>query len=394
MTLKENTLNENVEVNFLRNSLKKLSIKNESYQILPQDSTEKSTKTSFFSRRLSPLKGCFFAFLTAVSWSVSNVFIKKASLLNDYDQLTILNLVTVVLMIPIICYNKLNPFGLKGQRVLLSFRGVLSVLGLILIYTALRFIPPSDLSATGHVSILVTALLSRIFLKEKLGIPHIFALVLTIFGVTVIAKPSFLFDSKQENTNSSLNATTGLLDSKHSSGFEFKLGIGLVVIAAFLFGSIQIMIKKLCNSNVHWSISTIYAAYYGLPITIGIEIALYSLKLSNENILNDLNLLLVNILYSTVSAVFGIAGQVFLNVALQYEDATKVAIAKTSDVIFAFILQLIILNIKIDFLSVIGSLAIVFGTFVVLGFKMIETKYAKLTHRKKSTFEKFIFFKF
>ena len=109
----------------------------------------------------------------------------------------------------------------------------------------------------------------------------------------------------------------------------------------------------------------------------------------------DFELLIFHIMYSAISAILGIIGQCCLNIALQYEDATKISIAKTSDVIFAFVLQLLVLNIKIDILSVIGSLCIVFGTFVVLGFKLLEQKYSKTKKNKKmNAFKKFLFFKF
>jgi len=159
--------------------------KKESYQSLPHE-INNSTDAVHLQNRLkyilSPLKGCFFAFLAALSWSCSNIYIKKAYILTDFDQLTMLYCITIILMIPIMFYKKLNPIGFSGQRVLLSFRGILSVIGLIFLYLSLRFIPPSDLSACGHISMLVTAFLSRLFLKEKLGIPHIFALCLTVAG--------------------------------------------------------------------------------------------------------------------------------------------------------------------------------------------------------------------
>lgn len=160
----------------------------ESYQSLPNELKGSSNSIHLINRLkdiLSPLKGYFFSFLAAFSWSCSNIFIKKAYILTDFDQLTILNLITIISMLPIIFYNKLNLFGIKDQRILLSFRGILSVIGLIFLYLSLRFIPPSDLSACGHISMLVTALLSRIFLKEKLGIPHIFALCLTVAGIYI-----------------------------------------------------------------------------------------------------------------------------------------------------------------------------------------------------------------
>jgi drug/metabolite transporter (DMT)-like permease len=285
--------------------------------------------------------------------------------------------------------------GEPSQRMLLSIRGITSSFGLILLYFALRFIPPSDLSAIGHTSIIVTALLSRMFLKEKLGIPHLFSLSLTVFGVLVISKPSFLFDLKLDlnSSNKTNSSIDNKFESQYSADFLFKMGIGLVIGSAILFGSVQIMIKKLCNSHVHWSISTIYGAYFGFPVSSIISIVLYIMGYTHQSF--DLKLLIIHIVYSTISAILGIIGQCCLNIALQYEDATKVSIAKTSDVIFAFVLQLFLLNIKIDFLSVIGSVSIVFGTFVVLGFKLIEKKYSKIKKSKKlNPVEKFLFFKF
>jgi uncharacterized membrane protein len=115
---------------------------------------------------------------------------------------------------------------------------------------------------------------------------------------------------------------------------------------------------------------------------------------SHIDLKTELKLLPYHLIYTSISGVFGVCGSIFLNIALIHEDPTKVAIAKTSDVIIAFVLQLIFLNIHIDFLSIIGSLAIVFGTMVVLIFKLFENKYSKLVSKKKNYFEKFIFFKF
>lgn len=220
-------------------------------------------------------------------------------------------------MIPIMCFNKLNPFGQSGNRLLLTFRGLTNTFGLILLYLALRFIPPSDLSAIGHTSIIVTALLSRIFLKEKLGIPHLFALALTVLGVFFISKPSFLFDLKPQNKFvNKTNYTSNQLESEYSADFLFKLGISLVIGSAFMFGSAHILIKKLCNSHVHWSVSTVYGAYYGLPITGPISFVLYNMGFTHQTF--DLNLFLFHLLYSVISALLGICGNCFLNIVRFY----------------------------------------------------------------------------
>ena len=64
---------------------------------------------------------------------------------------------------------------------------------------------PSDAAALGNTSIIFTAVLARIFLKEQLGVIHFVAITLTITGVIFISKPSFLFGSL--TAPASLNGT-------------------------------------------------------------------------------------------------------------------------------------------------------------------------------------------
>lgn len=72
---------------------------------------------------------------------------------------------------------------------------------------------------------------------------------------------------------------------------------------------------------------------------------------------------------------FSLIGQVLLNIALRYEDATKIAITRTTDVLFSCILQYFLLDILIDAISALGALAIMVGSFSILLFKLLETKY-------------------
>ena len=297
-------------------------------------------------------------------------------------------------MLPVICYAKLNILGPKGTRCLLMIRSFIGLLGVLLIYFGIQFIPPSDCSAIANCSIVITAILSRIFLKEKLGIPHIIALFFTIAGVVFISKPSILFSAA-----SSVNATENL--TKPFKNLEFnldetlqeKLGIFMVILAAFFFGVLAIIIKKLCNDNVHWSVNTLYSSYTGVPACALLSVLLYIGKLSHLNLQMELPNLPYHVFYSSCSAFFGIAGQVFLNISLSCEDATKVSIAKTSDVFFNYVFQQFFLYIVVDMFSIIGSVFILLGTFIVLSFKILE-KNLNSDPKKSSCCKKCFFVKF
>ena len=258
--------------------------------------------------------------------------------------------------------------------------------------------------AIANASIIVTALLSRVFMKEKLGIPHIIALLLTIAGVILISKPSFIFPTiellNSEEVKKNLNCTNNTCKnvSTNSNSINSKndlalnLGIILMIICAIFFGILNIFIRKLCINNVDWAVSSIYPGYFGLPLSIIGSFLLVKFGYFHTNLRDELQDIPIQILFSSLSSLAAIIGTAFLILAFSYEDATKVAISKTSDVIFAFILQLVFLNITVDLLSIVGSFLILSGTVFVLGFKLIENKFEKKSN--KGCIKKLLFIKF
>jgi hypothetical protein len=96
-----------------------------------------------------------------------------------------------------VCYfKKLDIRGPRKQRVLLSVRGILGTISLILIFYAVKFINPSDVSAIFNCNIVIVTIFARFFLKEKLSFCHLIALVCTVFGIFLVSQPSFLFPKK------------------------------------------------------------------------------------------------------------------------------------------------------------------------------------------------------
>ena len=266
------------------------------------------------SYKLRNYLGYIFAILTAINFTIANILVKKALLLNGADQLTCLFILKIILMFIVMKVRHVEVFGPAGLRIFLTIRGLVGVLGLIFLYSGLIFLPPSDCSAIANSAIIITAILARIFLSEKLGFTHIIAIILTIVGVIFISKPSILFPRKPmiqlpdvnnqrvislgnlsfpvlsqngsviQERSLMFNETIGnqtMEPSKSPTGMFnldpqtiFIIGIILTLLAALFFGILQVIMKKLCNVNVHWSVSTIYAAYVGLHIYITLQFIL------------------------------------------------------------------------------------------------------------------------
>ena len=129
----------------------------------------------------------------------------------------------------VICWKNEKLFGNNGARFILSMRSLILVSALFLYYQAIRVLPPSDLGALGSTSVIFTAILSRFIFKEKFGIPIFASILLTIIGVTLISKPSFLFKTTEikilnhstQNTSSSIGS-----DEQENTFTDYELQLG------------------------------------------------------------------------------------------------------------------------------------------------------------------------
>ena len=285
-----------------------------------------------------PFKAYILAISSAFFFCLSNVILRMLTTLTPSDNAFINYMVWGIVVFIIAKYNKVDVFGTKEQKLLLHFRGIIGVFGLLAIYTGIKFIDPSDVISISHASLIITAVLARIFLKEKLTIAHFIATILTILGILCICKPKFLFknnpisDLRNESSlylNSSFKET---LSGKTTFPDDVStiIGVSISLFGAFTLGIVQIIMKKLCIKKCHYTVLTLYAVYYGAPISLAISIVFILIGKSHENTLNELNTLFLHIFYSICVGLLGVCGQISMNLAFSMEDATKIAIIRTT----------------------------------------------------------------
>lgn len=257
-------------------------------------------------------------------------------------------------------------------------------------YFAVLLINPSDFVALSRTNLIITAVLARIFLKEKLTMAHFVSILITAVGVLFISKPSGVFpepSSLKDNFNNFTLAnftTIAATTTVKTNIFKIKnqthqliIGIILAIFSAFALSCIFLVLKKLNNCKVHWATSTIYVCWLGIPMSLIISVILIELKLAHKNFEKEANDLFMDLCYSILSAFFSILGQVLMNICLKYADATQVSIIFTIGVFVTIILQYFILGILIDLYSGLGALFILFGTSFILIFQIFENKYDK-----------------
>ena len=394
--------NSSIEENAKKNCVKKNGYKNKSLKRISKFLTR-------IKRFVLKEKGIFLSILSALIVALGGIFYKKAKTIsgNIYSYFNYIIKTTFYLkclgsddslirfffqfqtMLIIIKYKKLSIFGPKEQRLLLFSRAFFSIFAVISTNFAIKYIDPSDNIALSHTNIIMTAIFARIFLKEKFNISHLISLLLTIGGSLLIAKPSFIFSKKNifiisnssfsmDNTSSNLTNFTDVCLITESreiiSGWSQLIGVAFALVGALGSAAIHVIIKKLCKNKVHYSVSTIYGSYLGLPASFILSLALILTGSSHKNFHCEAQYLGIDILFGCLGGLCAVFGHVLLNLSLQHEDATKVSIVRTADVVFSFVLQFMILNIQEDWISIIGAVMIVMSTFTILLYKIIEEK--------------------
>lgn len=115
----------------------------------------------------------------------------------------------------------------------------------------------------------------------------------------------------------------------------------------------------------------------GLPISLAISTVYFVFYDSHKDIAASKLELASSLALSVVSALFAVVALIFFHLALQCEDATKVAIVKCSDVLFSFLLQFFILDVPFNTLSLIGTAFILLATCSLVLLKVTEKMFAK-----------------
>ncbi|XP_048360814.1 solute carrier family 35 member G1-like [Sphaerodactylus townsendi] len=287
------------------------------------------------SKTPCPGLGLFYTVLSAFLFSVASLFLKMIEDVHSVEVSAIRCVFQMTFVLPGIIYYKTGFLGPKGKQVVLFFRGLFGSGAMTLLYYAFQVMPLADATVITFSSPVFTSLLAWIFLKEKYSPWDLLFTLFAITGVLLIARPPFLFGSQvagiEGNYTDHLKGTIAALSS------------------AICTSSTFVILRKM-GISVHYVLSIWYYAVIGLIICIITLFVIDSWSLPHCG-KDRFLLVLIGLL--------GLGGQIFLTKALQIEKAGPVAIMKTMDVVFAFILQILFLNHLPTWWTVGGALCVV-----------------------------------
>lgn len=257
-----------------------------------------------------------------------------------------LELVTISMAITFICCEiymfvaKIPyPFlGPKEVRLLLACRGVTGFFAVFGIYYALQYLPLGDVTVLTFVGPIFTGIVGRLFLRETYSKREAFASLCSLFGVVLIARPPFLFESAKD-----LDLEGSAVDASAGD----RLRATLVLVMGVLIYTFAMIAIRAIGTRAHAMHSM---AYFSLWCAI---VSMIGLFISGEPIVYptpwqwDVLLLLIGVLSFTA--------QMCLTVGLQRETAARGTIGVYVQVIFADVLEVLFFKTMPSLLSFLGT---------------------------------------
>ncbi|XP_022251572.1 solute carrier family 35 member G1-like, partial [Limulus polyphemus] len=183
----------------------------------------------------------------------------------------------------------------------------------------------SDASTIVLSAPIFATIFAKVFLKEACGIINTILVLMTLGGVLLVAKPAFL-------TGSSISTS-------------HIVGSIIAFTACILDGLWFVANRKL--QKTHFSVIIIV---YSIVVIILDTVILAFLDGFNLRVCGNDGIYLVGVAFC------GIGGQLLITAALKLENVGPISIARTIDIVLAFIFQVTTTGEKVTWSSVLGAI--------------------------------------
>lgn len=233
--------------------------------------------------------------------------------------------------------------GKQSERVLLATCSLCSFVFLALAFISFKLIPLSDSSAIIFSSPLYVNLFAHFILGESCGLLNIMTVVCSLIGVVLISRPTFLFDPQASYT----------LD---------RTGLVCAILASMASALYYIVMRKLKKTPIS-VISFWYSMVNGI-LCLVILIPLHTFVIPKG---------WQEYTWLTLNAVCGIVGSFLLNLAFKLDEAGPVTLARSMDIVMAFVYQVVWLNKPVSLNSVLGAIIII-SSVAILSLKKTKDK--------------------
>jgi len=166
--------------------------------VSPKDSRKK---------KLLFLYGCILAFLSGLSITVNN-FVTKEAALNFGEILAVRGVIQTLVMAGVLLVQGL-PFipRTNYQRFMVALISLVGALTILSGFACVKFMPVGDGTTLMFTVPLFTMIFAALFLKQRLTIIKSIAGIVLMVGIVLVTKPPFLFPSATVEPSADVPAT-------------------------------------------------------------------------------------------------------------------------------------------------------------------------------------------
>lgn len=270
--------------------------------------------------------GLWYMALSAFAFSLMTLFVKLAG--QHLPTMEIVFARSIVMMV--LVYGLLRRDGLPAlgnNRRVLFLRGAIGVTALSLLYFALPRIPLGDATALFYLTPIWTALAAAFILRERTAGRVLLGMAISLLGVVLVAKPSFLF-----------GASLQALD---------PIAVGAALTASILSGLVYTLVRKLRETDAP-NVIIFYLSWMGVVGALPFA--------ANWTMPSGLDWI-----WLLGAGLSTLAGQIGLTRGLHLEQAGKALSVGYLQVVFAFGWGALVFATIPDVWSLLGAAIIVFS---------------------------------
>ncbi|KAF9433655.1 hypothetical protein BGZ76_009162 [Entomortierella beljakovae] len=305
------------------------------------------------SQRHHETKGLIYMTLSALFFSFMSLLVSlTAKTLPSFEIVLFRGIIQTILGVVACRYLNVSPFGNKGVRLLLFFRGLAGSFGLGFFFYALSVMPLADATVIFFLGPVFTAILGRIVLKEPFGPLDALASTVSMIGVIFVAKPSAIFPQEPSPPSGDGPKDQLMLMLQQRDGDDDRIYGALAGLCGAMCAAVAyVLVRKIGRQGAH---SMQHVTYFGVVSTVVSTIGLYTLQ--GGYVAPTGSLMWSGLVALGVSAFFG---QILLNSGLQLAPLGPGTLMRMNDIVFAFFFQITIQHETPDVFSVIGATLVI-----------------------------------
>ncbi|MBC2459689.1 DMT family transporter [Clostridium beijerinckii] len=263
-------------------------------------------------------KGIIFITASAFGFAMMSAFIKISGDLPSFQKTFFRNIVSLMVAFALISKHRGNFFGQKNNQKTLLLRSIFGTLGIVFNFYSIDKLVLSDANMLNKLSPFFVIIFSGIFLKEKVNIKQIIAIIIAFVGTLFIIKPSLNLEI--------MPAIAGILG-------------GVTAAAAYTC-------VRALSGKEHPETIVFYFSFISSVITFPLMIIYYE------------NMNIMQLIYLILAGIFASLGQFGITLAYKYAPAKEISIFDYTNIIFSAIISLCLFGILPDYLSLVGYIII------------------------------------